>query len=437
MENGFGLALRALRKQKALSQNALAEKSGVALRTVAYWESGERLPRVPELQAALKGLNAAPEEAAPLLELLTTPRGIRLAERTRAEEMAIFLPGTAPGIGDLIQTMRTRRRITQSELAERLRVSRRAVMRWEAGENLISGDNLERLCVLLGVAPEEQAALRRGRLILPQWENRDWRKITVEEAAHFWRSALQCQQRMVEDYRPQTPLFELYALAMKRHLRFHAAPNAGARELLGKIETDHAVWLYYNDRDAQSRRCVSAAIQLIEGQSATADYWATALNLNVSFAQGGKEGMRGSLRLLEQWIPRLPPGCVRTQQLCDLAVYRAANLNAKEAWARLEQAERSMNRPGGAIGPEIFYYKTASERIRLITDRVSEISETLLTQCANNLQRIHLALLWADQLERRSEESAAQRYVTLARELETSETPARLKRRIAACSLSC
>ena len=437
MENGFGLALRALRKQKALSQSALSEKSGLALRTVAYWESGERLPRTPELQAALKSLNAAPEEAAALLDLLTTPRGIRLAETTRTEEMAQILPGVAPGIGDLMQAMRTRRRITQNELAERLRVSRRAVMRWEAGENQISGDNLERLCVLLGAAPEERAALQRGRLILPQWENRDWRQITTEEAAHFWRSALQCQQRMVEDYRPQTPLFELYALAMKRHLRLHAAPNAGARELLGKIETDHAVWLYYNDRDAQSRRCVSAAIQLIEGQNATADYWATALNLNVSFAQGGREGMRASLRLLEQWIPRLPPGCVRTQQLCDLAVYRAANSNQAEALMRLEQAEKSMNRPGGAIAPEIFYYKTASERIRLITDRVSEISEILLTQCANNLQRIHLALLWADQLERRSEVSAAQRYAAMARELATPETPARLRRKIADYTVPC
>lgn len=431
MEHDFGVALRTLRKQKALSQSALAERSGLALRTVSYWEAGQLLPRIPEFQAALQGMKATPEEAGPLLELLNAPRGLRFTETLRAEETAALLPGMAPGIGDLLRAMRARRGIKQHELAEQMRVSRRAVLRWESGENAITSENLERLCVLLGAAPEERSALRDNRLLLPQWENRDWRKITTEEAAHLWRGSLQCQERMVEDYNPPSSLFDLYALAMKRHLYLHVTPDFGARELLGKIETDHAVWLYYNDRDAQAGENTKRVMQLISGQKAPQDYWATALNLNVSFAQTDQHNMVGSLRTLAQWIPRLPPGCVRTQQLCDMAVYTAAETNDRgKSLALIEEAERSMNRAGGPLAPEVFYCKTASERVRLMTDKVSEISATLLTQCANNFQRIHLALLWTAQLGRRGEKDAARSYLAMALEWATPDLPARLRRKV-------
>ena len=87
--------------------------------------------------------------------------------------------------------------------------------------------------------------------------------------------------------------------------------------------------------------------------------------------------------------------------------------------------------------PEMFHYKTAFERVRFLTLKINEISETLLTHCATDLQRIHVALLWAEQLGRRRERTIAQYYSGLAREIMTPETPARLQRRIAACLTYC
>ncbi|MDQ2799073.1 MAG: helix-turn-helix domain-containing protein [Armatimonadota bacterium] len=49
MENPFAQSLRALRQNKGLTQSELVRRSGIARRTLAYWEAGASLPRIPEL----------------------------------------------------------------------------------------------------------------------------------------------------------------------------------------------------------------------------------------------------------------------------------------------------------------------------------------------------------------------------------------------------
>jgi DNA-binding XRE family transcriptional regulator len=52
----FGERLRALRSERGLTQEDLAERSGIHRVTIARLESGERLPRYPTIEALARGL---------------------------------------------------------------------------------------------------------------------------------------------------------------------------------------------------------------------------------------------------------------------------------------------------------------------------------------------------------------------------------------------
>lgn len=66
---------------------------------------------------------------------------------------------------DVIAALRTRRGLSQEQLAERLHVTRQAVSRWETGAADPSTSNLIALAKLYGVSAEEllRRAAARGR----------------------------------------------------------------------------------------------------------------------------------------------------------------------------------------------------------------------------------------------------------------------------------
>ena len=319
--------------------------------------------------------------------------------------------------------------MTQAELAAQLRINRQSVLRWEAGQNHISDENLERLCAVLGAAPEERRALREHRLIMPQWEEEDWGKVTVGQAAHLWREMQRPHHNMAPDYRPQTPLFELQVLAMKRHLHLHLQPTQETRRLLANIETDHASWLHFQDRVPEARSRVHQAVRLVREETVPQDFWGEMLNLATSegYVKTAKWNHLVSLHRMEEWLPRLPPGFVRTQQLCDMAYYAGAAGDRSKALVLMEQAARSMDRAEDVAAAEIFYYCVTQERVKLLSGSAPEISEDLMAYCPNNFQRIHIVLLWAPILLRYGERHAASRYLIQVQEMMTPETPARLR----------
>ena len=427
MDTLFAEGLRALRQEKKLSQSELARRSGVSRRALAYWEAGDTVPRIPELQVVLTALDAAPEEAAQLMDSLRAPRALRLAKTGVVVDAADDF--AAVGIGDLLRAMRLRRCLTQAELAAQLGVNRLSALCWESGRNCISGENLERVCDLLGAAPEERQALRERRLTMPQWEEENWRKVTLEETGHLWREMQRCHHLLAPDYRPQTPLFELQVLAMKRHLQRHIAPGAEMRRLLANIETDHAVWLHFQHRQREAKPCVVRALHLIREETIPQDFWGELLNLAASagYLAKARGGHTTSLRVMEEWLPRLPPGFARAQQLCDMALYTAQMGHNRKALALMEQAARSTDRAEPVTAAETFYAALTMERVRLAAGKSLEISEGLLAQCPNDFQRIHVILLWTQTLQYHGERQAASRYLTQAQALLTPETPARLR----------
>lgn len=71
----IGASIRAARKTAKLTQEQLAEKSGVAAITIRQYESGKRQPRIEQLQSLANALNISineflPAEKSPLDDVI-------------------------------------------------------------------------------------------------------------------------------------------------------------------------------------------------------------------------------------------------------------------------------------------------------------------------------------------------------------------------------
>ena len=179
------------------------------------------------------------------------------------------------------------------------------------------------------------------------------------------------------------------------------------------------------------------ALHLVREEAIPQDFWGELLNLAASggYLAKTRGGHTTSLRVMEEWLPRLPSGFVRTQQLCDMALYTAQLEYTGKALALLDQAARSMDRAEPVAAAETFYAAVTMERVKLADGKPIEISEDLLAQCPNDFQRIHVVLLWMQTLQYHGEGQAASRCLTQAQALLTPETPARLRQMIANYSL--
>ena len=172
------------------------------------------------------------------------------------------------------------------------------------------------------------------------------------------------------------------------------------------------------------------AVRLVQGETVPQDFWGEMLNLAESdgYAETVRWDTTVSMHMIEEWLPRLPLGFARTQQLCDRAFYTGVSGHKSKALALIEQTASSMDRAGDVPAAETYYYAVTKERIQLIFGSTLELSEGLLAQCPNNFQRIHLALFWMEVLLNHGERQAAVQYLTQVQEMLTPEMPARLHR---------
>ncbi len=65
---GFGEQLRAWRRRRFLTQQALAERLGVSYMSVQRWELGHSLPRPAHQSALVEALGLSPDEFFAALE---------------------------------------------------------------------------------------------------------------------------------------------------------------------------------------------------------------------------------------------------------------------------------------------------------------------------------------------------------------------------------
>ena len=414
----FGESFRRLRQGRDMTQRELSRRAGLSLRTISYWEAGTRLPRIPELENALRALCASPPERTRLMALSATPRGAQAARREALDTEA----GPTPEIGDLLRAMRMRRGWTQERLAAELQTKRLTALRWETTKQFPSEENLERLCDALGAYPEERLALRERRLTTPLWTPEGSLEECVEATAHF--------RRQVDTL--ATPLIDLNALALKRRLRLLAGQAEEALRLLAIVELKHSGWLLAQNRLAESRRSVGRALNGAQENRPPAWFWANAVNIASLHAKTASGANDAAFAVVKQWQPRLSDNYAQTFLLSDMALYASFDKKAEEAKALLDAARQAQFLSGHAVSAE--YFKITESRIRMRLYGEAVDIDWLLARCGTTDERIVYLMMWAEGLLAGGDRQTALHYMTQAQAEITAEVTPMMRQRVAEVS---
>jgi transcriptional regulator with XRE-family HTH domain len=267
----FSEQMAAMRCRRGLSVRRLARQAGLSHDAVGAWERGERLPRLPELEAALTALGVEPAERLRLIALLPVQRAqrhVRKAMETGGWAQSL---GPIPGGGTLLRAMRGRRGLTQADAARSAGVSQGRRARWERSEDWPTVERLHRLCFALGAFPQEVAALTRGHGALPEWG--------AEEEAEAWslRGAASTGDplglRIRHLYFHAATLRDLYFLSLERSLRLRARDNEAFRFHLHDAYTYRSRGLMEEGRYSEVGPYTDSTWELARQGYGRSQYW--------------------------------------------------------------------------------------------------------------------------------------------------------------------
>jgi len=307
MAQPVGTLLWQLRTAGGWSLGQVARRAGLSTAALSRWESGDRLPRLPELEAALQALGASASQSSLALASLDAPRALR---RLRAPTETGAL-GAPPMAGDLLHAMRQRGGWTQVQIATRIGVGQNTMARWERGERLPSNEQMQALCFALDARDEEIIALTTDRFAETPDEmpleteavrNRLWRTLTSED------------------------LGDLRFLTLERALWQHAAQNESAQPLLADAYAHHAQFLNNHGHWAEAGAMARRALALTAaGQDGTLPIaLRAAIHQAMAAVYGGsKPAPARGLHLLKTWLPRATPPDYAAWMLGDMAKYAA------------------------------------------------------------------------------------------------------------------
>lgn len=406
----LGELLRTLRKNRGFSQEQLAVQARVTVRTLQYWEANQQQPRDVELESVLKALQTTPQDRARVYALLTEQRIVRLgANMTPGSDVPTSLLGPLPGIGDLLRALRVRRGWTQEQLAAEMQINRVTVIRWEATRMLPFEEDMQRLCLLLQAAPEEQAALQARRLSPSSWPH----QLTLEACREQFELLLQIRSGDAL----LMPLADLHMLALKRQLRFLLSQSSEALLLLAKLETHHSWWLYMHGRTPEACAGNWRALNLTRWKRGTEEIWTPALNLLSAHAAGGVCGPENAVRLLHPWL-RLLSASSRLYLLCDMALYAGLAQQPEEAASFLKQAQQTLHDFSKADQAKDWYYhwyyRMTHARVLLSGGRPYEALERLPNTVLEGDGSIMSLTIWAETCLAAGETNMASHYICLA-----------------------
>jgi len=309
MSDELSTLLRTRRKHCGLSQSEVAAKSGVSARTLRYWESGEKVPRVMELQSVLKALGVSAREAVLFISLIKAPRG-----HQRIKDMAHSLAPHPPVFmshpGDLIHAMRVRKGISQERLAHELGVSTTTVMRWETMRSSPSESNLERLSALLNADAEEAYYL-----LIKQLSSYDGELHTDIEACSAQLD------HVIQSISKHERNVELMILILQRKLSQLSISNSEATYLLARTRMCHAHAMNLNSQVAPARTAVRHSLELFKSVKRQDDCWALALNLASNFVGKGKKDYLSKVTFLKKHLMPGANGPMRLRMYCDMSLY--------------------------------------------------------------------------------------------------------------------
>jgi transcriptional regulator with XRE-family HTH domain len=343
----LGALLRQLRKARGQTLMQTAERAGISYVTLSRWETGTYLPRLPELEAALRALDAVPAQHVQALILIQAPRAarhFRQQEQQRHPDLVEWA-GPGPSIGDMLRALRCRQRLTAEQVAATLRVHPSTVRRWEQAQVAVPEERLPDLCRTLGADAQEQAVLSAHRLWLctpvvlttPSLEALEWQAgALLERTRRGERTLLDWQFLQLEA--------QLWRLASRR---------AGAASLLGKTYAYHTEALLVWGRGKEAAPYAQRSLDLLCQTGAPADpVLFQAVHASAVSAISGPQGFRWerALEQLQRWLDYSPSPFWQSSLLRDLAEYalQGKDLERASDWARqacvlAEQCEEAIS----------------------------------------------------------------------------------------------
>lgn len=308
---GIAGFVQGLQQRSGLSAEALAIRAGLDPTTIRRWAHGVSRPSTEALRLLLQALACTREEYIEALALLDEPRAFR--EFVRIVDSCGNLPQEAsevvPGIGDLLRALRTRRGISEEELAESLGVSPTRVSKWERCRETVPDELVRRLLDLVGARPEERQALQERRLLLAQ----PW---------HEQRVSLELTMERFATIVARTNSFQSFAgdlefLALEAALLPHVGERVAARLLLVRVWIEHAGYLLGRRRPKEAMRFAHYALETVETCGMPNETWIQAAHVTASaMSHSGKGTAREALNILGDRLP------IAAELGLDVGLYR-------------------------------------------------------------------------------------------------------------------
>lgn len=235
-----------------------AQAAGIHRTTLHRWEKGDVQPRLPELEAYLRGIGATAQQRRRALTLLETTQAravLRVETNALAERQDI---PSMPHGGDLLKAMRLRRGFSHEEAAAQVSVTTRTLRKWEAAEVWPNSDALYRLCYHLGAQEAEIVALMTGRAAtLPAEEN-----LSFEALQAQWQTMYRTR------FQPQfDALRDLAMLAFEAQVWPFATRSSSGRSLLMEVCVEYAAFLWMRERTAEMGKYAARALLLASENS--------------------------------------------------------------------------------------------------------------------------------------------------------------------------
>ncbi len=309
VQNDFATFLRNLRTSRQISLTRLATQAGIGKSTLSRWESGQFQPRLSELEAVIRALDVPPGERERALALVDAPRAVaQLRRESGARQSAVSgdgwhgseAVGDAPCTGDLLRALRLRRRLPLEVVAARLGVQARTVRRWEASQSVLPGERLEALCALLGIQPEERAALTNHLLLGAAAPASD----TEAQAREACASEVATLAAGTE--RGEHRLMDLRFLLLEARLYQLATADPLARRLLAEAYAWHGQWLSLRGRIREAGPLAQRALDLVtaQRQASPEPFWLRAVHVSAVYDRDVRHAPPAhQVEFYRHWLP--------------------------------------------------------------------------------------------------------------------------------------
>ncbi|MGC4045219.1 MAG: helix-turn-helix transcriptional regulator [Armatimonas sp.] len=243
--------LRTLRRERRLTMEQAAKATGIHRSTLHRWENGQAQPRLTELKALLKVLEATPQQRRRALALMEAPRALAL---TRTAQSALpSRVGPQPHGGDLLRAMRLRCGMSLEEVSLSMAISSATLRRWERMETWPDTEQLQRLCFTLNAALDELHALTCGQFARYARNPEVNAKELTERLDRFGSNRIN----------PPFALKDLEMLTLQADAWKLAARSTAGACLLSRVYAQSAYYLSYRDRDKETIAAVERYFQLI------------------------------------------------------------------------------------------------------------------------------------------------------------------------------